>query len=64
MTKSEAKSKIEKLRQELEFHNRKYYLEAKPVISDRESPFYVALARCTAAFLKADYAGLAEHRDG
>ena len=34
------------------------------VISDRESPFYVALARCTAAFLKADYAGLAEHRDG
>lgn len=36
MTKTEAKNRIEKLRTELEFHNRKYYLEAKPVVSDVE----------------------------
>ena len=36
MTKSEAKKKIEKLREEIEYHTRKYYLEAKPVISDSE----------------------------
>ncbi|MBI4372161.1 MAG: NAD-dependent DNA ligase LigA [Candidatus Omnitrophica bacterium] len=36
MTKTQAKSKIEKLRREIEAHNRKYYLDAKPVISDIE----------------------------
>ena len=36
MTKTEAKTKIEKLRKEIESHNRKYYVEAKPVISDQE----------------------------
>ena len=36
MNKTEAKKKIEKLREEIEFHNRKYYVEAKPVISDFE----------------------------
>lgn len=34
MTKKEAEAKIHKLREELEYHNRKYYLEAKPEISD------------------------------
>ena len=36
MTKTEAKKKIEKLKGEIEYHNRKYYLEAKPVISDAQ----------------------------
>ena len=36
MNKLEAKKKIEKLRNELEQHNRLYYLEAEPEISDRE----------------------------
>ena len=36
MTKSEAKKRIEKLREEIERHNFKYYVEAKPVISDQE----------------------------
>ncbi len=36
MTKTEAKSKIEKLRKEIDFHNQKYYEAAKPVISDQE----------------------------
>ena len=36
MTKAEARKKIEKLRKEIDFHNRKYYLETKPVISDQE----------------------------
>ncbi len=36
MTKIEAHKKIEKLREEIDCHNRKYYLEAKPVISDQE----------------------------
>jgi DNA ligase (NAD+) len=36
MTKNEASQKIQKLRQELERHNRLYYLEAKPEISDRD----------------------------
>ncbi|MBI4358954.1 MAG: NAD-dependent DNA ligase LigA [Candidatus Omnitrophica bacterium] len=36
MTKTEAKTKIEKLRTEIERHNYKYYIEAKPVISDQE----------------------------
>jgi len=36
MTKAEAKKKIEKLRREIEAHNRRYYVEAKPTISDRE----------------------------
>ncbi len=36
MTKNEAAKKIDKLRNELERHNRLYYLEAKPEISDRE----------------------------
>lgn len=34
------------------------------VISDGESPFYVALARCTAAFVGADYDRLAERQNG
>ncbi|MDD5218483.1 MAG: NAD-dependent DNA ligase LigA, partial [Candidatus Omnitrophica bacterium] len=34
MTKAEARETIEKLRQEIEHHNRKYYLDAKPEISD------------------------------
>lgn len=36
MIKTEAKKKIEKLRAEIERHNRLYYVEAKPVISDFE----------------------------
>ncbi len=36
MTKKEAGKKIEKLRETLEHHNRKYYLEARPEISDFE----------------------------
>jgi len=36
MTKNEAAKKIQGLRKELERHNRLYYLEAKPEISDRE----------------------------
>ncbi len=36
MTKKEAAGKIEKLRREIDNHNRKYYLEAKPEISDFE----------------------------
>lgn len=36
MNQSEAKKKIEKLRHELEYHNQKYYVDAKPEISDRE----------------------------
>ncbi|MBI4368018.1 MAG: NAD-dependent DNA ligase LigA, partial [Candidatus Omnitrophica bacterium] len=35
MTKLEAKTKIEKLRKEIELHNYKYYIEAKPVVSDQ-----------------------------
>lgn len=34
------------------------------VISDGESPFYVAVARCTAAFVGADYARFAERQNG
>ena len=36
MTKNEAAQKIYKFRKELERHNRLYYLEAAPVISDRD----------------------------
>ena len=36
MNKTEAKHKIEKLRKEIDFHNRQYYQEAKPVITDHE----------------------------
>lgn len=36
MNKSEAKKKIKKLREELEYHNYKYYVENNPVISDYE----------------------------
>ncbi len=36
MTKNEAKKKIEILRSELERHNRLYYLEVKPEISDHD----------------------------
>lgn len=32
----EVKERIEKLRKEIEYHNRKYYIENKPVISDYE----------------------------
>ncbi len=35
MTKPEAVKKIQKLREEIEVHNRKYYVEAKPVITDQ-----------------------------
>lgn len=34
--KAQAKKEIEKLRREIEHHNRKYYVEAKPEISDIE----------------------------
>ena len=33
---NEGKREIEQLRSELHAHNRKYYIEAKPEISDRE----------------------------
>lgn len=36
MTKTEAKAQIEKLRKQIEFHNQKYYEEARPVVSDQE----------------------------
>ncbi|OGW80441.1 MAG: DNA ligase (NAD(+)) LigA [Omnitrophica bacterium RIFCSPLOWO2_12_FULL_44_17] len=36
MKKTEAKSKIEKLRKTIEYHNRKYYIDAAPEISDQE----------------------------
>ncbi|MBI4394584.1 MAG: NAD-dependent DNA ligase LigA [Candidatus Omnitrophica bacterium] len=36
MTKTEAHKKIQKIRKEIELHTRKYYLEARPVISDQE----------------------------
>lgn len=36
MNKTDAVKKIQKLRKELERHNRLYYLEAKPEISDRD----------------------------
>ncbi|MFZ5801947.1 MAG: NAD-dependent DNA ligase LigA [Candidatus Omnitrophota bacterium] len=35
MDRNQAKIKIDQLRAEIEAHNRKYYLEAKPVISDQ-----------------------------
>ena len=36
MNKKEAKKKIEKLREEINYHNQKYYIENNPVISDYE----------------------------
>ncbi len=36
MNKTEAKHKIEKLRKEIDFHNRQYYQQAKPVITDQK----------------------------
>ena len=36
MNKTETGKKVQKLRKELERHNRLYYLEAKPEISDRD----------------------------
>ncbi len=36
MTKPQAKKEIEKLRKEIEEHNRRYYVEARPAISDFE----------------------------
>src|SRR5690242_1469385 len=36
MTEAEAQTRIESLRRDLEEHNRRYYEEAAPVISDRE----------------------------
>ena len=36
MNKNEAKKKIEKLRDEINYHNRKYYIENNPEISDYE----------------------------
>ena len=36
MNKTEAKKKINKLREELQYHNNKYYVENNPVISDYE----------------------------
>ncbi|HYX08497.1 MAG TPA: NAD-dependent DNA ligase LigA [Bacteroidales bacterium] len=36
MTKEEAKEKIEKLRQQLNEHNHRYYVQSQPVISDYE----------------------------
>ena len=34
MNKTEANKKIKKLREEINLHNHKYYVENKPVISD------------------------------
>ncbi|MBI3316567.1 MAG: NAD-dependent DNA ligase LigA [Candidatus Omnitrophica bacterium] len=36
LTQKEAQTQIERLRQEIEMHNRHYYLESRPVISDFE----------------------------
>lgn len=36
MSKKDAQKEIERLREKIEYHNRKYYLEAKPEISDFE----------------------------
>jgi DNA ligase (NAD+) len=36
LSKQKAKKRVEKLREEIDSHNRKYYLEAKPIISDAE----------------------------
>ena len=36
MKKSEAKARIEKLRSEIEEHNKRYYVNNEPVISDFE----------------------------
>ena len=36
MNKSEAKKEIEKLREQINYHNYKYYVENNPVISDYE----------------------------
>src|SRR5213082_4098583 len=36
MTEAEARTRIEALRNEIEEHNRRYYEEAAPTISDRE----------------------------
>ena len=36
MTKTEARKKIDSLRQEIESHNRRYYVDAKPIISDQD----------------------------
>jgi len=36
MTKEEIRKRIEKLREEIEYHSRKYYVEDNPVISDYE----------------------------
>jgi len=36
MNKNEAKKKIQKLREEINLHNYKYYVENSPVISDYE----------------------------
>ena len=34
MTKTEAKQKMDKLHRALEAHNHRYYVEARPIISD------------------------------
>ena len=36
MTEVEAHGRIESLRRDIEEHNRRYYEEAAPIISDRE----------------------------
>lgn len=36
MNKMKAKTKIEKLRKQIDFHNEKYYQEARPIITDHE----------------------------
>ena len=36
MNKNEAKKQIQKLRDEINYHNYKYYVENNPVISDYE----------------------------
>src|SRR5205085_11195658 len=36
MTEAEARARIERLRRDIEEHNRRYYEEAAPTVSDRE----------------------------
>lgn len=51
MKRDEAAQRIEKLRREIERHNRLYYVEARPVISDREyDRLYAELARLEGEF--------------
>jgi DNA ligase (NAD+) len=54
MNKNEAKKQIKKLREEINYHNHKYYIENNPIISDYE---YDMLLKKLEA-LEAEYPGL------